>query len=69
MRTIEQRRNQRQTLRALDRARSALDEQAKGPVDEPLRDQLYETYHEAVQAYWTCHKVRNSKRARLQVTE
>lgn len=58
------RKRQRETLRALDAARREL-ERAPAPADPELRA----AYDAAVAAYWSCHQVRNSKRAGIRVTE
>lgn len=56
------RRQQRSTLRALNKAREALQ---ANPGDL----ELHKTYDDAVMSYWSCRDVRNSKRAHIQVTE
>ena len=60
--TKELRRLRRETLAALDDARSML----RSDVGDPA---LREAYDRAVEAYWSCRKIRNSRRAGIKVTE
>ena len=59
--TKELRRRQRETLAALDDARIALRSDAGDPA-------LRAAYDRAVEDYWACRKIRNTKRTGLRVT-